>query len=230
MPQRPGGQGPAAASMPSEGSGDQDVRPFTSHAKVGIFLWPAHRELAEAEAAKTEGAFLTIKGGVPSLGGRLFHPGVCLRASSLASFGQDTPGVAASPLRSGCHGRRPGIRRFQHRIGCGGHSFRLPAHRLLPLPQAPVHAGHHRDVQAQSGSGGPGLSSVGSNPQPTVIWYAVGAGPGWGGGLPAGESVCGYFLLAWAWRHRRSGLGPWRWGPPGCTDGRPCSRLQDGPS
>lgn len=82
------------------------------------------------------------------------------------------------------------------------------------------------DVQAQSGGTAQFQAVIEGNPQPTVIWYKVGAGLG--EGLPAGGAVCG------APAGLGTGLtegqaGPWHWGPPGCTDGLPALPcLQDG--
>ena len=45
------------------------------------------------------------------------------------------------------------------------------------------------DVQAQSGGMAQFQAVIEGNPQPTVIWYKVGAGLG--EGLPAGGAVCG---------------------------------------
>lgn len=117
------------------GSSDRDIRAFTP-CRAGIVLWPALRELRLKQ--ERQGLhFWTVRDGyLPLEAAGLFHPGVCLRAFLPSSGSKTHLGLLPVHPCLGLCEWRPGIRRFQPRIGCGGHSL-APAHRLLPPPQAP---------------------------------------------------------------------------------------------
>lgn len=130
--------GPCCLSpcVPSEGSGDQDVRAFYPMQSWHILV--ACPQRAEAEAAKTGGAFLDHQGWGP-------FPWRKLGSFTLEYVsGPSWPAWAARHTWGCCQSTEVWVsvnggqasERFQHRIGCGGHSL-APAHRLLPPPQAP---------------------------------------------------------------------------------------------
>lgn len=166
-------------------------------------------------------------GSLPLEEAGLFHPGVCLRAF-LASLGSKTH-LGLLPVHRGLGVRewRPGIRKkisAQNRLWRTQPGSCPPA--PSPTPGPPSMQVTIEDVQAQSGGMAQFQAVIEGNPQPTVIWYKVGAGLG--KGLPAGEAVCGAPAgLGMALTEGQA--GPWRWGPPGGTDGRPVLPcLQDG--
>ena len=132
------GQGPGCLSpcVPSEGSSDRDVRALYPTQSWHVLV--ACPQGAEAEAAKTGDAFLDHQGwgSLPLEAAGLFHPGVCLRAFLPSSGSKTHLGLLPVHPGLGVCGWRPGMRRFQRRVGYGGHSL-APAHQLLPPPQAP---------------------------------------------------------------------------------------------
>lgn len=132
------GQDPCCLSawVPSEGiAGRGEEAAVTGmsgplpHAELAV-LWPALRELRLKQERQGLHFWTVRDGSLPLEAAGLFHPGVCLRAFLPSNLGL----LPVHPCL--LSEWRPGIRRFQRRIGCGGHSL-APAHRLLPPPQAP---------------------------------------------------------------------------------------------